>query len=386
MQPWNEDAFVNKLFPKERQNDINTSCSTRYVYESNEIRITRLAAQSFLVFAGVLFNIIICVLNLKHSNINAAIRVYLRNMAVADIGVLLIGFLFAVAKEQEGTSKWVLGGVACRYIYPVTDMFYAVTVWTVVAIAVERCHIMKGDSGSWNSGPSRGLRTVLILWFTAFFAISVPLFFASNYKSSCGRRYCFIRWPTASDGNNIPPKIHSLFLLFVIVILPVVVILVSCCRLAFGYRHSSGVCNPDRDSMRQRLRSDNSENSEQDEVRHHECDDAKRFLTPLVILLVISTIPMLVLRTIFIFSSQKLTLENYLVLLNISIMLTVCNSAVRPFVYYVVSQDVRDGFSLLVNRVKRRLRMCCRKHDETTIPLQDNVAITRHSCYKETTL
>lgn len=384
MQPWNEDAFVNKLFPSERRNDINTSCSTRYIYESNEIRITRLAAESFLVLAGVFFNIIIGVLDLKHSNINTAIGVYLRNMAVADIGVLLVGFPFAVAKEQEGTSKWVLGGVACRYIYPVTDMFCAVTVWTIVAIALERCHIMKGDSRSWNKGPSRGLRTVLILWITAFITISVPLFFASNYKSSCGRKYCFIRWPNANDRNIIPPKLHSFFLLFSLVILPVVIVLVSCCRLAFGNRHT-GVCETDGGSMRQRLRSDNSENSEQDEVRQHECNNAKRFLTPLVILFVISTIPMLVLRSIHIFSSKKLSLENYLVLFNISIMLTVCNSAVRPFVYYMVSQDVRDGFSLLVIKVKRRLRMCCRKHDETTIPLQD-VTLTRHSCYKETTL
>ncbi|KXJ29836.1 Visual pigment-like receptor peropsin [Exaiptasia diaphana] len=280
MQPWNGDAFVSIPL---KTNTSSNFCTFEYIYESNEIRVARLTAESFLALVGVLFNVAICVINLKHSNINVSIRLYIRNMALADIGVLLLGFPFAVAKEQQGTYQWVLGNIACKYIYPFTDAFYAVSTWTLVVIAIHRYRIIKPKS--WRRRKqSRAVRVLVVLWITALIIISLPILLASHYSKTCGKNYCFIRWPSSSPTNTIPAKVHSFSLIFLLFIFPVGVVVWSYFKVSVKLRR--GNCAKKGGVRHRRLQSDSDNTnpivfSEQDEVRHNECAEAKRFLTPL---------------------------------------------------------------------------------------------------------
>lgn len=381
MQPWNEDTFVMKAVP-------NNSCSIDYIYESNEIRITRLTAESFLAVVGILVNIIICVINLRHSTYNAPIRLYIRNMAFADIGVLLLGFPLAVAKEQEGTGQWILGRIPCKYVYPITEVFYTVSIWSLVAIAIQRYRIIKPSKSRRRRKPSRAVRVLVVLWITAFIIVSLPILLASHYGSRCGRKYCFIRWPSSTPTNSIPAKVHSFALLFILFVCPVGVVVWSYCKVSMNSRRDD--CSKQGLPRHRRLQSDNSENtnhssfSEQEEMRLLECLEAKRLLTPLLILFIITTIPINILRVIFIFRSTMTSLEQYLVLFNLSIMLSICNSVVRPFIYYLVSQDVRVGCKKLITKVKHGFRRGWGEHQDEMVPLQE----IRHSRtdYKETIL
>lgn len=383
MQPWNGDEFLRVSL---KTNISSNSCTSEYIYESNEIRVARLTAESFLALVGVLFNIAICVINLKHSTINVSIRLYIRNMALADIGVLLLGFPFAVAKEQQGTNQWALGNLACKYIYPLTDVFYAVSTWTLVAIALHRYRIIKPKS--WRRRKqSRAIRGLVVLWITALIIISLPILLASHYGTTCGKNYCFIRWPSSNPTKNIPAKVHSFSLIFLLFIFPVGVVVWSYCKVSVFIRR--GNCAKQGGPRHLRLQSDSDNTnpivfSDQDEARHHECAEAKRFLTPLVILFVISTIPMNILRFTFIFTSTMTSLEHYLVLFNLSIMLSVCNSVVRPFIYYLVSQDVRIGCKKLVAKLKEGFRRGWGEQHDEMVPLQE--MRQSHSDYKETTL
>lgn len=366
---------------------INNSCLSDYIYESNEIRVTRLTAESFLAVVGILFNIVICLINLKHSTYNDTVCLYIRNMALADVGVLLLGFPFAVAKEQEGTGQWILGSIPCKYVYPITEVFYTVSIWTVVAIAVQRYHIVKPPK-SWRRSrkPSRAARVLVVLWITAFVIISLPILLASQSGSVCGKMYCYLRWPTSSPSNTIPAKIHTLSLMLILFVFPVGVIVWSYCKVSMLSRH--GHFSNQGLPRHRRLQSDNSENpsmhSEQEELRLQESLEVKRLLSPITILFIISTIPNNILRIIFIFRSTATSLEQYLVLFNLSIMLSVCNSVVRPFIYYLVSQDVRTGCKTFVNRLKQGFRRSWGEHHDELVPLQE----IRHSRtdYKETIL
>jgi len=385
MQPWNSDTFVLKVVPL----NSNNSCSSDYIYESNDIRVTRLTAESFLAIVGILFNFVICFINLKHSTYNDAIRLCIRTMAFADIGVLLLGFPFAVAKEQEATGQWILGSIPCKYVYPITEVFYTVSTWSLAVIAIQRYRIVKPPK-SWGRRrkPSRAVRILVVLWITAFIIISLPILLASHHGTICGKKYCFIKWPASSSSNTTPAKIHTFSLLFILFVFPVGVVVWSYYKVSMMSR--IGDYSKQGLPRHRRLQSDNSENTnpsmytEQEELRLQESHEVKRLLSPLVILYIICTIPTNILRLIFIFKSSMTSLEQYLVLFNLSIMLSICNSVIRPFIYYLVSQDVRIGCKKFVNTLKQGFRRGWGEHHDEMVPLQE----IRHSRtdYKETIL
>ena len=62
---------------------------------------------------------------------------FVRNLPVADLGILRISFPFAIVKEQD-PYHWPLGVFLCRCVFPLSDLFFGVSVWSITLIAVDR--------------------------------------------------------------------------------------------------------------------------------------------------------------------------------------------------------------------------------------------------------
>ena len=52
---------------------------------------------------------------------------FVRNLPVADLGILRISFPFAIVKEQD-PYHWPLGVFLCRCVFPLSDLFFGVSV------------------------------------------------------------------------------------------------------------------------------------------------------------------------------------------------------------------------------------------------------------------
>jgi hypothetical protein len=62
---------------------------------------------------------------------------FIQNLAVADIGVLAISHTFILGLEIKNFI-WPFGEFCCRVIYPFSDSFYGVSIWSIVAISFHR--------------------------------------------------------------------------------------------------------------------------------------------------------------------------------------------------------------------------------------------------------
>ena len=65
------------------------------------------------------------------------INYFVRNLPVADLGILRISFPFAIVKEQD-PYHWPLRVFLCRCVFPLSDLFFGVSVWSITLIAVDR--------------------------------------------------------------------------------------------------------------------------------------------------------------------------------------------------------------------------------------------------------
>lgn len=108
-----------------------------YVQEPEWFRILRLTAETLIALFGMLGNIGVVIAISRCSFMHSVTNMFIRNLAIADIGVLMLSFPFAVVREQT-YFHWPLGEVMCQVIYPLSEIFIGVSVWSMVVIAVDR--------------------------------------------------------------------------------------------------------------------------------------------------------------------------------------------------------------------------------------------------------
>jgi hypothetical protein len=108
-----------------------------YMHEPEWLRIGRLTAETLLALFGVLGNIAVIIAIVRCPFMRTVTNVFICNLAVADLGVLLVSFPFAVVKEQT-LLHWPLGKALCQVAYPLSEVFIGVSVWSIAFISVDR--------------------------------------------------------------------------------------------------------------------------------------------------------------------------------------------------------------------------------------------------------
>ena len=108
--------------------------------------IARLIIEVALAFMGFIGNAMVAFIISRQRRFRSGLKLFIRNLAFADIGVLTINFPIAVVKEQL-PSHWPLGKAFCLCFYPLAEMFLGVSVWSITAIAIERYRKITATSG-----------------------------------------------------------------------------------------------------------------------------------------------------------------------------------------------------------------------------------------------
>ncbi|XP_001635531.2 neuropeptide Y receptor type 1 [Nematostella vectensis] len=395
MQPWNAEVSVNKLFPLDSEGNISCDINAQYIYESDGVKFSRISTESLLALLGIIGNLFVCLLQAEHLRINRRVIGLIRSLALADLGILLVCFPFAVAKEQEAINEWTFGAAGCKVFYPFCEAFYAVSIWSVVAISIERYRIFKRNNNIW--APSRenwqNWRIVTTIWIIAFFVYSLPLFFSSTLQTLCGKKMCYLEWSATGSMNSLAAKLHSFTLLFTLYFVPVCIIAWTYFRASrrkelFANRHKRA-----RRRIRTQFNSLSSALLEEEEAVREQLDSISRIHLPVVGIFAITMVPVTLLRFIFSFFPNTLTLEKYLVLFNISIVFIILHAAAKPCVYFLLSRSFRSAYAHVWKRLRAYAR-CRIKKEERLVSSHDfgveivslTSTTTTLSRYKETTL
>ena len=299
---------------------------------------------------GFIGNIFVCIIMTRQSHMNSAMSSFIRNLAVADLCILLFNFPFAVVREQH-PFRWYLGEFTCLYVFPFCEAFFGVSIWSITAIAIERYRSIAGSLSLVHYTTARTVNISLVfIWTLSFLIVAFPLILHMKFEPV--HKVCYVKWPGRADMNPIS-QLYTITEIIFWFLLPLIVISWTYYKISRRIRLSrefhegiqQQLANPQQVSRCGPLRSDTGQNIK-----------AKKILTPLVIAFVATMLPPHAFRLLIVYLPTLPWSGYYLILYNIFVIFTITNSAVNPLIYCAVSREFRQRMRQLVTK-------CCVRQD-----------------------
>ena len=313
-----------------------------YWTEPAALMVVRLFLEVGIAFFGVLGNIVVLIVMTKHSYMNFPMTSYIVDLAVADLGILAINFPFAVIKEQI-RNQWVLGEFLCLTLYPLCEVFYGVSVWSITAVAVERYRSIVGTASLVHQTSKRGVVAILTtIWVTSFLVITLPVLLSIKYFP--GYKACVTEFsPQSMSQLYFTTEVIFWF------VLPLGVISYTYYKISRRIAQS----NEFHRNMQNQLDQQQSASGRRKLDATRQNNKAKKILTPLVVVFTATMLPPNIFRLVIAFVPAVSWNRYFPVLYNIFIILSVAHSAINPVIYCMVSKEFRQGVKKIIPKCLR---------------------------------
>ena len=324
--------------------------------EFSLVDILKLGLEVLIAVFGVAGNLLVAILLSGLGKKKSTTDLFLLNLAVADLGILLLSFPLITIREKA-PLHWPLGKFVCLYLYPVPEVFHGVSLWCIAVVAVLRyCEVvlLRKPITNKNNTPKQAAKFVAVcVWLTSFLLFCLPLYFAVEFEEKpAGGIWCGPAWPSRMTAH-----VYIVFLSILSYILPLIVISWTYVAISRTLNHSNRFLkNMKRDQ-------DGAESNEQNSLtkfktgRLRQNKHAKRILTPVVLVWAITLLPLTILRLTVVVWPAVAAQEYYEeYLLYIVIMCVMLNSSVNPVIYSIASKKFRRRVSNLCRRESHRGR------------------------------
>lgn len=322
--------------------------------ESNAIVSGCLILEVTIAFVGLLGNLLVCFVISRQRKSRTGLKLFIRNLALADIGVLTILFPIAVVEERM-PLQWPFGKIVCLYVLPSAEVFHGVSIWSITAIAIERYRKITTHTEvhTSTSSSSKAFKWGLFfVWVVSFLIISLPLLFAMELVQVDSIVYCDVTW----SAKHLRIYILSSSILWYI--LPLGIIIFTYVQISRQLQQSNKF---HRSSISQRSR---GERKLEDSVIHYseekkrmrQNSKAKKILTPIVLVFALSMLPFNVVRVLRTFWEDVVTKKYFGVIYHVCVIGILINSASDPVIYSVVAKDFRVELKAVWLRFAQRLR------------------------------
>ena len=303
--------------------------------------ILKLTFQVLIAFFGVIGNVFVTIVIGKFGRKKKQVDFYVQNLAIADLGTLLLAFPLAVIKEKL-PFNWPFGKFACVYLSPVPEIFYGASVWCITVIAKERYRstfIMRAPVLNKNYTSLKRAKTITaFVWVISFLIFSLPLYFVVEYQElRNGGKWCGPVWPSW-DPELVLARVYIGLLTLFSYILPLSFV-------SFTYFAISRAINESNLFIKAMKRGnvvmarEQSNGSRCVRLKHNK--RVKKILTPVVSVFAVTMLPLTVLRLIIVFWPAIAAQEYYKNLLYAVSVFVIANSSSNPVIYSVVSRDFR---------------------------------------------
>ena len=320
-----------------------------YFNEPQWLEILRLTFEALLATLGVAGNVIVCIVITFQPQMHTVINYFIRNLAIADLGILLVSFPLAVIKEQD-PFRWPLGECICRYAVPLGDIFYGVSVWSITMIAIDRyraivCEFLPKR----NTAAFKSARWMVAgVWMISFLIISLPLYFVmqfTDYRPAFDVVDCSPSWPNR-DGADEMRQIYNIGIIIFWYVLPLAVIVGTFCSISRKL-HASTMFNK---SIREECSESEEPRSTRKRLRERQNSKAKKLLTPVVVVFAITMLPYNVFRFVVLYWKEIAEHKYLWVYYNMCVICVIANSSANFFIYSLVSDEFRQSFKRLFRR------------------------------------
>ena len=305
--------------------------------------IVVLSLQLLVTLVGIGGNIIVCVITSKKRNLKIASNHSILNLALADLGILIIYYPLHVVTIELSFS-WPFGKFACQVIRPFFDIFFGAGVCCITAIGFNRYRIlfycMKPQMNV-----QEAKRILLVIWLLPFIIVVMPLFFVMELKPipKVGLWICQVTWP-----NSISFRLYNAAMILAFYFFPLAIITSTYVRIR----------NKLRDNIRRNdsysLANLRSRDTALKDVDHRTRQNrrALRLLTAVVVIFAVCMAPSVFLTLLEIFSKdpkKTFTGLKYMgELRRLFQLLMLVNSSANPMIYSVVNTEFRRNLARLI--------------------------------------
>ena len=378
----------------------NNTNQTRILYfrEPEPVKIAKITVEILMALFGILGNLCVCIVITRRLTVRTVMNLYIRNLAIADLGLLMLCFPLAIVQQE--LIKWPLGEFFCKYIYPGSDVFYGASIWSITVIAIERYrNIVTRERIRHESSTKTVQLVIVVVWVASFVTQCVPLYTYMEYDVVSKR--CQAGFP---NGSSIV-QVYSLMFLAFLYIVPLALISWTYIQISRRIHQSSKfnkkihnnefeptVTLSETQQLKQRenrisllkkltkRKEDSTKTGKrknslglEERKRLKQNHKARRILTPLVVIFAISMLPYHAGRIVVIYWPKFVQEKYFWLFFSVCGFLIVVNSCMNPLIYAMVSKEFRKAFKRLVV-----VRQCSRYSRETHRGSARN-SNTRHS-------
>ena len=317
-------------------NSSNSSRITHLLRQYDTARIIILVLQIIVFLIGAVGNVLVCVVTSRKRNLKIVGNRLILNLAIADLGALLINYPIHISKEFS--ISWPFGEFVCETVFPFTVIFYGVGVGCITAIALHRyrmlVHCMKPQMNR-----QTVKRVLFLIWLLSFIIVVMPLFFVMKLlpMPKIGIVICEPLWP-----NPLSKQMYHATIVLAFYIIPLSIIAVTYIRIRMKLkdnirRHDSYR----RSSFREQTARKESVSRIVQNRR------ALRLLAPVVIVFAVCMAP-LHFTTIVSFFVDTTGSKHIAIVVRFFVLLLVTNASANPIIYSVVNSDFRRDFMQLL--------------------------------------
>ncbi|KAK3595495.1 hypothetical protein CHS0354_021592 [Potamilus streckersoni] len=311
-----------------------------------------------VILLAVLGNVLVIWTVWRNSHMHTVTNYYIVNLAISD---LLVSTLVNPLKllEYTGDCRWQIfkADELCGFLSYLLPIFVFASILTLVAISLERYYAIVHPLSAMRINSKSRTRKIIALTWLIPMIVAFPFVFSQSYAFTIDSEYGSLSRQICNDrfdeidvlmyGTNRRGQFRKgyfLFLFFVLYLLPVIIILTTCLRIA---------C-----SLLQPIVMENTIIGRKESSRRHEENKRKvaRMIIVVAFAFILSWSPQYVVSVISQLQTRSFLREsNFLFTMLMTHLCGFINSCINPFIYTAMSDKFRRSF----RQIARQLMCCC---------------------------
>ncbi|XP_031570298.1 octopamine receptor 1-like [Actinia tenebrosa] len=301
---------------------------------------------SIVLVWTLLGNILVVIVIFGNEGLKTNFNYLIVNMAISDLAVPLFALPIKIAEQASGTRYlWLvsgtLGNVLCKLCYLLADISPAVSVFTLLAISVNRLIAIVFPLRFQTFSKKKGYLLILATWVMAV-AVFSPYFYIFKLVKVNDLNLCGPSWPTFQDKTAFISTI-----IMVLFFIPMGIIILVYSFLMYKVNKNSKTVN-------------NMLNNQQVQSRRRRNKQIFYISVAIVAAFIILWGPFYLFLSVvgFIWKWQPPPIEPKTteIIMFVVVLLGYLNPAVNPCIYFLFVKNYRQGLKRIFE--KRRVRRC----------------------------
>lgn len=295
-----------------------------------------------LFLVSVIGNALVCIVIIKRKDMRGVTNLLLFNMALSDLLSTVFFVPWAIAKEISPIS-WPLGDFMCRAPPVIASVSVSVSVYSMLALAVERYQAVVSPFNFRASRDShrRAFLLMIGIWLVGC-AIATPQAVVITTLEIPPVTYCLEDW--SGSGGEEGSRAYIVVIFVVLFAIPLVVICGSYSVIMRKLWQPDNFMAAQSKSQDTRFEEQGSPNK----LKIHGANMKRKTTYMLITVIVVFMICMLPFQILVLVAHFRLDLvlsEAFSISAKVAVVLATCSMASNPFIYSFFSEKFRRAFA-----------------------------------------